>query len=70
VLTGAAGTLNFGKSNSQVQRTPAAKAIRAALAEASEYVSCVLVPQGDCRARFDAKEQQRRERNRGVLQLE
>lgn len=70
VLTGAAGTLNFGKSNSQVQRTPAAKAIRAALAEASDYVACVLVPQGNCLARFEAKDQLRRERNRGVLQLE
>ncbi len=70
VLTGAAGTLNFGNSSSQAQRTPAAKAIRAALAEASEYVSCVLVPQGDCLARFAAKDQLRRERNQGVLKLD
>jgi len=70
VITGAAGTLNFGNSNSRVQRTPAAKAIRAALTEASEYVACVLVPRGDCRARFAAKDQLRRERNRGVLQLD
>ena len=69
-LTGAAGTLNFGQSSSQVQRTPAAKAIRAALTEASEYVACVLVPRGDCLASFAAKDQLRRERNRGVLQLE
>jgi curli biogenesis system outer membrane secretion channel CsgG len=70
VLTGAAGTLNFGNNSSQVQRTPAAKAIRAALTEASEYVACVLVPRGNCLARFEAKDQLRRERNRGVLQLE
>ena len=70
VLTGAAGTLNFGNSSSQAQRTPAAKAIRAALAEASEYVSCLLVPQGDCQARFAAKDQLRRERNQGVLKLD
>ena len=70
VLTGAAGTLNFGNSSSQAQRTPAAKAIRAALSEASEYVSCVLVPQGDCLARFAAKDQLRRERNQGVLKLD
>ena len=31
VITGAAGTLNFGSNNSQSQRTPPAKAIRAAL---------------------------------------
>ena len=70
VLTGAAGTLNFGNNRSQAQRTPAAKAIRAALTEASDYVSCVLVPQGDCLARFAAKDQLRRERNQGVLKLD
>jgi curli biogenesis system outer membrane secretion channel CsgG len=70
VLTGAAGTLNFGNSSSQTQRTPAAKAIRAALIDASAYVSCLLAPQGNCMARFDAQEQQRRERSRSVLQLE
>jgi curli biogenesis system outer membrane secretion channel CsgG len=70
VLTGAAGTLSFGNNRSQAQRTPAAKAIRAALTEASDYVSCVLVPQGDCLARFAAKDQLRRERNQGVLKLD
>ena len=69
-LTGAAGTLNFGNNQSQAQRTPAAKAIRAALIDASDYVSCVLVPQGDCLARFEQQDQQRRQRTRGVLQLE
>ena len=47
-----------------------AKAVRAAITEASDYVACVLVPRGNCLARFDAKDQQRRERNRGVLQLD
>jgi curli biogenesis system outer membrane secretion channel CsgG len=70
VLTGAAGTLNFGNNSSQTQRTPAAKAIRAALIDASAYVSCLLAPQGNCMARFEAQELQRRERSRGVLQLE
>ena len=70
VLTGAAGTLNFGNSSTQTQRTPAAKAIRAALIDASAYVSCLLAPQGDCMARFQAQDQQRRERSGGVLQLE
>ena len=69
-LTGAAGTLNFGNSSAEAQRPPAAKAIRAALVEASDYVSCLLVPKGDCMARFQLQDQQRRERTRGVLQLE
>ncbi|MDM7951787.1 MAG: CsgG/HfaB family protein [Cyanobium sp. CZS 25K] len=69
-LTGAAGTLNFGSNQAQAQRTPAAKAIRAALVDASEYVSCLLVPQGDCLARFEQQDRERRERTRGVLQLD
>jgi len=69
-LTGAAGTLNFGNNQAQAQRTPAGKALRAALIDASDYVSCVLVPQGDCLARFEQQDQQRRQRTRGVLQLD
>ena len=70
VLTGAAGTLNFGNSSSEVQRTPPAKALRAALIDASDYVACVLAPRGNCLARFAAQDQQRRDRTGGVLRLE
>lgn len=70
VLTGAAGTLNFGSNEAQSQRTPAAKAIRAALIDASDYVNCLLVPRGNCMAAFDSQDQQRRQRTRGTLQLE
>ena len=69
-LTGAAGTLNFGNTNSEMQRTPPAKALRAALIDASNYVACVLVPRGNCQARFAAQDQQRRDRTGGVLRLE
>ncbi|MCP9791199.1 CsgG/HfaB family protein [Vulcanococcus limneticus] len=69
-ITAAAGTLNFGNNSSQAQRTPAAKAIRAALIDASGYVSCLLAPKAGCMAAYEAQEQQRRERTRGVLQLE
>jgi curli biogenesis system outer membrane secretion channel CsgG len=69
-LTGAAGTLNFGSDKAQAQRTPAGKAIRAALVDAADYVSCVLVPQGDCLARFEQQDRERRQRTRGVLQLD
>jgi len=70
VLTGAAGTLNFGSRNAQSQRTPAGKALRAALVDASSYVSCLLAPKPGCLAAFEAQEQQRRERTRGVLKLD
>ncbi len=70
VLTGAAGTLNFENRSSEAQRTPAAKALRAALTQAADYVSCLLAPRGNCMARFQAQDQLRRERTKGVLQLE
>ena len=44
--TAAAGTFNFSNNSTTASRTPAAKAIRAALIEASGYVSCLLVPTG------------------------
>jgi curli biogenesis system outer membrane secretion channel CsgG len=68
VLTGAAGTLNFGNNNAQSQRTPPAKAIRAALVDAADYISCVLTPRGNCMAKLEAQDQLRRERTRSVLQ--
>lgn len=70
VLTGAAGTLNFGNSSSEMQRTPPAKALRAALIDASQYVACVLAPRDNCLARYALLDQQRRERTGGVLKLE
>ncbi len=70
VLTGAAGTLNFGNTSSESQRTPPAKALRAALIDASQYVACVLTPRGNCMARYAMLDQQRRERTGGVLRLE
>ncbi|MCP9928385.1 CsgG/HfaB family protein [Cyanobium sp. CH-040] len=69
-LVGAAGTFRYDNSSSETQRTPVGKAIRAALVDASDYVNCLLAPQGDCMQRFEAQDQRRRQRTRGVLQLD
>lgn len=68
--TAAAGTLSFSNNSTKGSRTPPAKAMRAALIEASNYVSCLLVPRGDCMAAFDAKDQQRRQNTLNTLTLE
>jgi curli biogenesis system outer membrane secretion channel CsgG len=68
--TAAAGTFNFSNNSTSASRTPAAKAIRAALIEASGYVSCLLVPKADCMAAYNAKDQQRRQNTLGTLKLE
>ncbi|WP_233133125.1 hypothetical protein [Synechococcus sp. MW101C3] len=49
---------------------PAAKALRAALIDASSYVSCLVPPTDGCMEAFEAQDRQRRERTRGVLQLD
>jgi curli biogenesis system outer membrane secretion channel CsgG len=68
--TAAAGTLNFESNSTSESRTPVAKAIRAALISASNYVSCLLVPQGNCLAEFEAQDKERRARTLGTLKLE
>lgn len=69
-LVGAAGTFRYDSSTSETQRTPVGKALRAALVDASDYVNCVLAPQGNCMERFEAQDQRRRQRTRSVLDLD
>ncbi len=52
------------------QNTPASKAVRAALAEASSYLDCAMVKRDGCLASFDAKEQRRRKSDRDTLNLD
>jgi curli biogenesis system outer membrane secretion channel CsgG len=68
--TAAAGTFSFDNNSTTANRTPVAKAIRAALISASNYVSCLLSPQGDCMAAFEAQDRERRAKTLGTLQLE
>ena len=68
--TAAAGTFSFDNNSTTANRTPVAKAIRAALISASNYVSCLLAPQGDCMAAFEAQDRERRAKTLGTLQLE
>lgn len=64
------GGISLGGDRSQANRAPVGKALRAALVEATNYLSCVMVDKGSCLAEFEAKDQKRRERTRGVLELE
>jgi curli biogenesis system outer membrane secretion channel CsgG len=60
----------FGGRLANESRTPAGKAIRAAMIEAVEYLECAMVIQGTCMAEFDAKERSRRDSARGTLKLD
>jgi curli biogenesis system outer membrane secretion channel CsgG len=61
----------FGGSLANENKTPAGKAIRAALVEATDYLECAMVKRSkSCMASFDAKEQKRRDSSRGALKLD
>jgi curli biogenesis system outer membrane secretion channel CsgG len=60
----------FGGNLSKYENTPAGKAIRACLVEASEYLSCVMVDQDNCQAEYKAKDQQRRDKTKKAIKLE
>lgn len=60
----------FGGSLSQENKTPAGKAIRAALVEITDYLECAMVKQDRCLQEYDAKEAKRRDSNRGALKLD
>ena len=68
--TAAAGTLSFSNNATTATRTPAAKAIRAALIDASNYVSSLLVPKSGCMAAIQSQDQQRSQNTLGTLKLE
>lgn len=60
----------FGGTLSQQNKTPAGKAIRAALVEITDYLECAMVKQDRCLNEYDAKEQKRRDSSRGALKLD
>jgi curli biogenesis system outer membrane secretion channel CsgG len=61
----------FGGSLQNENKTPAGKAIRAALVEASDYLECAMVKKTSrCMNEFDAKEEKRRASSKGALSLD
>lgn len=61
----------FGGTLDNYKNTPTGKAIRAALVEATDYLSCAMVERsGGCMAEYDAKESRRRDSSRGALELD
>jgi curli biogenesis system outer membrane secretion channel CsgG len=64
------GGINFGGDRSESNRVPVNKALRAALIEATNYLSCVMVDQDGCLAQYEARDQRRRENTLDVLDLD
>jgi curli biogenesis system outer membrane secretion channel CsgG len=51
----------FGGALANEKKTPAGKAIRAVVAEISNYLECAMVKKDKCLKKFEAKEQKRRD---------
>jgi curli biogenesis system outer membrane secretion channel CsgG len=62
--------VGIGGGKEQTKRAPVGKALRAALIESTDYLSCVMVKQDACMQKYAAKDEQRREKTKGVLELE
>ena len=60
----------FGGNLSKHEKTPAGKAIRAAIIEISDYLSCAMVDQGDCMDEYNQKETARRDKSKKSLKLD
>jgi curli biogenesis system outer membrane secretion channel CsgG len=61
----------FGGTLASENNTPAGKAIRAALVEATDYLECVMVKQTSrCMAEYDAKDDRRRDKTRSAISLD
>lgn len=60
----------FGGSLANENKTPAGKAIRAALVMITDYLECVMVKRNGCESKFDAADDRRRERTRESLDID
>ena len=60
----------FGGSLGGHKKTPAGKAIRAALIEATDYLACVMYDQDSCVKEYRDKERSRRDKTKSSLSLD
>ena len=60
----------FAGNLGQYKKTPAGKAIRAAVVEIVDYLECAMVVQGGCLAEFDAKEKKRKKSLKSLINLD
>lgn len=60
----------FGGNLGKEEHTPVGKAIRGAIIEISEYLTCAMVDQDDCMDEYSAKEKSRKEKTKKAIRLE
>lgn len=62
--------IQAGSNASEEKKAPVGKALRAALIETTEYLSCVMYKKDACVGTYQAKDTKRRQGTQGVLQLD
>lgn len=62
--------LNVGSDASEEKKVPVGKALRAALIESTNYLSCVMVKKDTCIESYQAKDGKRRQGTQDTLKLE
>ena len=67
---GKSSGIGFGGSLGGQKKTPAGKAIRAALIEATDYLACVMYDQDSCVQEYRDKERSRRDSSKSALKLD
>ena len=60
----------FSGDLAKEQQTPRGKAIRAVIAEITDYLDCVMVRKDSCMAEFDAKERKRKDSLKDTIKLD
>ena len=60
----------FGGNLAKEDNTPVGKAIRGAIIEISEYLTCAMVDQGDCMDEYNAKEKARKDKTKKAIKLD
>lgn len=60
----------FGGNLGKEENTPVGKAIRGAIIEISEYLTCAMVDQDDCMDDYAAKEKSRKDKTKKAIKLD
>ena len=66
---GLPGLIGHSSSQLSTTRTPASRAIRAAMIQVADYLDCVLYLKDECLSAFGARENTRRQRTKDALEL-
>ena len=69
-ISGGLSRGGFSGGLGKYEKTPTGKAIRAAIIEITDYLSCAMVDKDDCMAAYKAKEKARRDKSKSTLKIE